>query len=205
VGFYTTDLAFSTADSGLYGVANSPPPARLIRIDRDTGMGAVVGNTVQVNGLDYEAVSGKLWGIRSGGLLFSIDPATGAAETLAVGPAPGPWEGLAVVPVPANPVYLGTDGPSVPWGGRLRVWPNPARGPSRIAFDLPAAALVSVRVFDVQGRAVRELQRTRLPAGEHAVTWDGTDPAGHPSPSGVYFVRVETGDHSRVGRIVRTQ
>jgi hypothetical protein len=70
--------------------------------------------------------------------------------------------------------------------------PNPSRGPSQITFSLARAAEVRVRVLDVSGRRVREIDMGHLPAGRHQATWDSRDDEGHPARAGVYFVGLET-------------
>ena len=69
--------------------------------------------------------------------------------------------------------------------------PNPFNPSTHIAFELPVAGPVSMRVLDASGRLVRTLLDDERPAGAHAVRWDGTDGSGLPVASGVYFYRVE--------------
>jgi len=67
-------------------------------------------------------------------------------------------------------------------------YPNPFNGVTRIAFGLPEAARVSIRVFDVTGREVVTLVSSELQAGHHMVTWNAEE-----FNSGVYLVKMETG------------
>src|SRR5262249_26971155 len=53
-----------------------------------------------------------------------------------------------------------------------RIQPNPMRDVAGIAFGLPAAAHVRLRVLDLQGRDVADLVDEELPAGGYAMTWD---------------------------------
>jgi hypothetical protein len=80
--------------------------------------------------------------------------------------------------------------------------PNPTVAASTVDFRLEAAAPVRARILDVAGRLVRTLVDTELPAGEHRLTWDGTDDAGRPAASGLYFYRVERGGDTSVTRVV---
>ena len=83
--------------------------------------------------------------------------------------------------------------------------PNPAAGPVRLAFDLPAAAAVRLEIFDVQGRRVLRLLKDELDAGPHSVTWDARID-GRPAPAGVYYARLQVfgpaGDHELQRKIV---
>ena len=68
--------------------------------------------------------------------------------------------------------------------------PNPFNPKTTIHFALPVAATVELAVYDVKGRRLATLASGRLEAGEHQATWLGTDDAGSPQSSGVYFVRL---------------
>jgi hypothetical protein len=72
--------------------------------------------------------------------------------------------------------------------------PQPSRGMQRLILRGGAGRPVSVSVFDVSGRLVRELG-SWSPAGAAGaeVTWDGRDAAGMLVPAGIYFVRGEGG------------
>jgi hypothetical protein len=72
--------------------------------------------------------------------------------------------------------------------------PNPFNPATRIGFDLPGEARVSLAVYDAGGRRVRTLVagEPRV-AGHHEVVWRGVDERGDPVPSGVYFYRLEAG------------
>ena len=60
-----------------------------------------------------------------------------------------------------------------------------------IAFALPRAGQVRLRVFDVRGRLVRTLVDGDAAAGEGMVVWQGRDDRGHHLADGVYFCRLE--------------
>ncbi len=69
--------------------------------------------------------------------------------------------------------------------------PNPARGALKVHFELPAHETVEVALFDVAGRQVRMLAKSRLAAGPHELAWDGLDDAGRPASPGVYLARLK--------------
>jgi len=56
--------------------------------------------------------------------------------------------------------------------------PNPSGGPVALAFELPARAAVSLTVYDVAGRRVRELVGAELGAGPHRASWTDATRAG---------------------------
>ena len=75
----------------------------------------------------------------------------------------------------------------------LRNYPNPFNPVTRIHFVLDRNLQVSLRVFDVQGRAVRTLLDSYLSSGPRVVGWDGRDDRGRQLPSGTYFLRLAGG------------
>jgi flagellar hook assembly protein FlgD len=69
-------------------------------------------------------------------------------------------------------------------------------------FTLGRSSKVSVAVFDVTGRKVRNvLETVTLGRGEHRLTWDGKDERGERVPSGVYFCRFVVGGRKVVRKL----
>jgi hypothetical protein len=81
----------------------------------------------------------------------------------------------------------------------LRVAPNPASGSVEVAFTLPTPSDVVLRVFDVVGREVWRPFEGWLAAGPQTLSWDARQ-AG--LRSGLYFVRMESGDWSTTARLL---
>jgi hypothetical protein len=79
--------------------------------------------------------------------------------------------------------------------------PNPFRGATTIAFDLPQDERVELAVYDVNGRQVRVLRREQLPQGRHQVAWDGLDSGGRYVASGIYFYRLTAGEFRATKRM----
>ena len=71
-------------------------------------------------------------------------------------------------------------------------YPNPFNPAVVIPLDLAAdAQAVSLTVYDVLGRRVRQVWQGPLGAGRHRFVWDGRDEAGRAGAAGVYIYRVE--------------
>jgi FlgD Ig-like domain len=69
---------------------------------------------------------------------------------------------------------------------------NPfSSGQAAVHFGLAKSDRVEVKVYDVTGRLVRSLANRNFPAGEHTLTWDGTDDSGNSVSRGVYFTQVK--------------
>ena len=68
---------------------------------------------------------------------------------------------------------------------------NPNQGDrATLNYVLDSASMVRVNVFNVAGDLVDILQSGRQQAGEHSLTWDGTNRQGYPVARGIYFIRV---------------
>ena len=81
-------------------------------------------------------------------------------------------------------------------------FPNPFNPSTRIRFEVPRSIHARLGVFDVQGRLVQWLVDGPVGAGLHEVSWHGRDKSGVALASGVYFYRLEAGQHSASGRMV---
>ncbi|MBN2565983.1 MAG: hypothetical protein JXB46_09775, partial [Candidatus Eisenbacteria bacterium] len=69
--------------------------------------------------------------------------------------------------------------------------PNPFNPATKIAYDVPHASEVTIRVYDVTGRLVRTLVDGVEDPGRHTVRWDGVSENGEAVGSGVYFCIME--------------
>ncbi|MFA6619157.1 MAG: FlgD immunoglobulin-like domain containing protein [Candidatus Neomarinimicrobiota bacterium] len=54
-------------------------------------------------------------------------------------------------------------------------------------YALPDIANIHLRIFDINGRKVKEWSISDQQAGWHKLTWDGRDMRGNILPSGVYI------------------
>ena len=77
-------------------------------------------------------------------------------------------------------------------------YPNPFNPSTTIPFDLPRHDTVRLRVYDVLGRAVRDLVSGELPAGTWGAVWNGLDDRGRPVAAGVYLYHLR--DTSLLGQ-----
>jgi hypothetical protein len=75
--------------------------------------------------------------------------------------------------------------------------PNPFNSTTSIRYFLPRSADVSLTVYDSAGRLVQTLSEGLTASGEHRATIQGAD-----LPTGVYLLRLETGNASRSMKVV---
>jgi hypothetical protein len=79
--------------------------------------------------------------------------------------------------------------------------PDPFNPRTTIQYGVPAGAHVRLAIYDPQGRLVRTLVDGFVPAGVSSVEWNGRDDQGAAAASGVYFVRLTSGEHVRTSKI----
>ena len=87
--------------------------------------------------------------------------------------------------------------------GFVAVAPNPFDAGTELRFAVRDPLAVSLRIYDVTGRAVRTLTAGSFPAGEHRTTWDGRDDTGNAQAPGVYFARFVAGGTVDVRKLLR--
>ena len=74
------------------------------------------------------------------------------------------------------------------------IHPNPmSESGAELRFRAPVGTRPGVRIFDVRGRAVRELSVVAYQGGRFGAQWDGFDRRGERVASGVYFAQLRAG------------
>ena len=70
-------------------------------------------------------------------------------------------------------------------------FPNPFNPYTQIQFVLGQEALVSLNIFDIQGRLVKSLvSNSYYPSGYHNIVWYGKNNMETPVPSGMYVYKL---------------
>jgi hypothetical protein len=80
--------------------------------------------------------------------------------------------------------------------------PNPFNPLTSIGFTTVIEGPVSLVVHNTTGQIVKRLVTESLPAGRHAVIWNGTDFRGRDVASGVYFCRLRSSEGVRTRRML---
>jgi len=81
-------------------------------------------------------------------------------------------------------------------------YPNPFNPTTTIEYEIPKAGDVEITIFDVQGRKVRELEKSIHDAGNFHVVWDSRNDVGHTVASGTYFYRVQFNGSQLVNKLL---
>lgn len=76
-------------------------------------------------------------------------------------------------------------------------YPNPFNPTTNISYDLPKAEQVMLSVYNVLGKRVAVLVQSHQSAGNHMATFDASNLS-----SGVYFYRLQAGNHIMVKKML---
>ncbi len=85
---------------------------------------------------------------------------------------------------------------------RLRVLGANPGTDGRLEFNVPSASRVTLRLYDLQGRAVRTLVDQDAEAGPFSTRWDGRSDDGVRMGRGVYFARLVAGGRTTERKLV---
>ncbi|MCF7807691.1 MAG: T9SS type A sorting domain-containing protein [Candidatus Marinimicrobia bacterium] len=92
--------------------------------------------------------------------------------------------------------------PALPARATLHnAFPNPFNPSTQIGFSVTQTGQISVKIYDLSGRQIKELLSSELAAGEYSLEWDGTDTKGHGMTAGVYLVVLSDGHNYQTQKI----
>lgn len=89
----------------------------------------------------------------------------------------------------------------------LQNYPNPFNASTWIKYELPVGEhSVQLIIYDILGQRIKTLiDSKQQPAGYYQIIWDGTDDAGRPVSSGIYFYKLNTGKTGLVRRMAMVE
>lgn len=119
--------------------------------------------------------------------------------------APDRLMGYGVIDAVAALAYLPTGvarGPREPSGLDLAAWPNPFNPSTTIEYAVTSRGRVTLEVYDVRGARIALLADAERAPGRYSVTWNARDMGGAPLSSGVYVLRLSSGNASLGRKIV---
>jgi uncharacterized repeat protein (TIGR02543 family) len=81
-------------------------------------------------------------------------------------------------------------------------YPNPFNPRTTIKYDLISNADVSIQIYDILGRKVKNLLDEKQGPGTFSIAWDGKDDSMKPVDSGIYLLRFRAGMFIENGKMV---
>jgi len=144
--------------------------------------GTVVFPTGSARSVEYKfaakgADNNWTWQTINGNIAFIIDDSSPTME----------------LPIAIFDPTPNSDDVATPDNVTVRNYPNPFNPETTIAFNLPKAEHVKIKIYNAQGRLVRNLFDGMGNAGQNQQIWDGTDNDGHQTGSGVFFYKLYHG------------
>ncbi|MFQ5584722.1 MAG: FlgD immunoglobulin-like domain containing protein, partial [Calditrichia bacterium] len=130
------------------------------------------------------------WEIFSSGLPSNVHPTTMVMDTFNSILYLGTEHGIYKTDVVTGTSVEGTT--ILPVNPHLyQNYPNPFNPTTTIKFQIPKSGFAILKIIVILGKEVATLLEKELPPGTYTVQWDGTNDAGIPVASGVYFYRLE--------------
>ncbi|MBM4400140.1 MAG: T9SS type A sorting domain-containing protein, partial [Candidatus Cloacimonetes bacterium] len=81
-------------------------------------------------------------------------------------------------------------------------YPNPFRSETNIRFSLKQNAAVDLSVYNLKGQKITTLKHGLLDKGSHNLLWNGTDTNKTSVASGVYFIKLHSGNTTLTRKMV---
>jgi flagellar hook assembly protein FlgD len=82
-------------------------------------------------------------------------------------------------------------------------FPNPYATTTQFAFELTAAAAISIDVYTLCGRRVVTISEESFSSGYNYINWDGRDAYGELLANGVYLYRLTADDGNERVSVLR--
>jgi len=76
-------------------------------------------------------------------------------------------------------------------------YPNPFNPVTSISFYIPKKSMVTVKVYNIQGKEIQELTNKDFEAGDYNLIWDATQYS-----SGIYFCTMKAGDFTETKKML---
>jgi len=77
------------------------------------------------------------------------------------------------------------------------IYPNPFNPVTKITYGLPENTEIQITVYDMGGTHITSLVNTFQTAGYHTINWNASS-----YPSGVYLIRMDSGDFTQTQKVV---
>ena len=81
-------------------------------------------------------------------------------------------------------------------------YPNPFNPSTTLRYELPEDVMVSIIIYDMMGRVVRNLVNSQQNAGYKSIQWDATNNQGQSISAGLYLYKIQAGDFSQTKKMV---
>jgi hypothetical protein len=77
------------------------------------------------------------------------------------------------------------------------IYPNPFNPTTTISFSIPEFGLTTITAYDLTGRELETLTNEVLSIGNYSINWNASS-----YPSGVYLIRMDSGEFTQTKKVV---
>jgi|GEM_PF-2887344 len=81
-------------------------------------------------------------------------------------------------------------------------YPNPFNAETTVRFDVPVQAHIRIVVYSSTGLVLKMLLERDMEPGSHEVVWDGVDSQGNKVSSGIYLLKISSGNWTRFIKMI---
>lgn len=111
------------------------------------------------------------------------------------------WDSVSVTFSPS--ALGGPSGSVIPRGTELYDnHPNPFNNETMIRYYLPAVTYTTLKIYDLNGKLIRNLVNGIMESGMHTLRWDGRNNRGQLVPSGTYIYQLDNQGHTISKKLV---
>jgi len=93
--------------------------------------------------------------------------------------------------------FLSYETVELPQEFTLSSYPNPFNPITTISFSIPKFGFTTITTYDITGRELEILTNTNLNPGNYSIDWNASS-----YPSGVYLIRMDSGDFTQTQKVV---
>ena len=123
---------------------------------------------------------------------FSGDSVTVTNPDAQINLNPGEYRMYSTVKLPSSRLILSVNDIPYPLNEYVNVYPNPSNQYFSFEINNTVPTAVTLEVFDMTGRLIRQISEGVLPDGKQLVTWDGRSTNGTDPGKGMYIARIRT-------------
>ncbi len=84
----------------------------------------------------------------------------------------------------------------------LSAYPNPFNPTTTIKYSIPGHSHVLIDIYNILGERVKIIVDSIQEAGTHSVNWNGTNEFSKQVASGIYLIRMQSGDNIKTRKLV---
>ena len=81
-------------------------------------------------------------------------------------------------------------------------YPNPFNPSTKIKYSIDSPEKISIKIYNVSGQLIKEINREHNQAGEYEVIWDGKNNFGQKVSSGAYFYQLTAGNYTEAKKMI---